>query len=145
MTTQQYGWGPPPPTTRSGGVRIPRPVIVLLGLLCVGLLTGLTRSPRGLGVIAAAALLVATWDAGRGRFLRVAALLALLVLAAPAPLPEQPAQRPPARAKLQAPKAPQADRLQGAREFTADVWGWAASGFTTPAPWAPDPKAKGGR
>jgi hypothetical protein len=137
MPPTHYGWPSQPSTpARSGGIRVPRPALIGLALLAVGLMTGLTRSPRGLLVIVAACLLVATWDAGRGRFLRVVALLALLVLAAPAPLPEKP-HRPPVKVQ-----AGQADRLERARTFTGELHKWAASGFTTPAPWAPKKEAR---
>jgi apolipoprotein N-acyltransferase len=124
------GWPSQPASpVRSGGVRIPRPVIIGLALLTVGLLVGLTRSPRGLMVIAAACLLVALFDThrGAGRLLRVVALLALLVFAAPAPVPERPAERrprPPVKVE-----AVQPDRLKEARQRVAELWARAAAGF----------------
>ena len=136
-------WGAPPQPTR-GGVRIPRPVVILLGLLTVGLLAGLTRSPRGLLVIAAACLLVATWDASRrgGGILRVVALLALLMLAAPAPISEQPSHR---KAPMTV-EATQADQLAEARCSVVSLYASLAQGFpalpdATPCP----PSRKRGR
>jgi hypothetical protein len=135
-----HGWGSPtPPTPARSGVRIPRPLIIGLALLCVGLLAGLTRSPRGLLVIAAAWLLVALFDTRRaaGRWLRVAALVALLLAAAPAPTPTRPAVRRPPAASTEATQV----SLEDVRGQVADLWQQVASGFSR----ATTPPPKGGR
>jgi hypothetical protein len=123
----QQIWYPPPSQPSSGGsgfqVRVPRPILVVLLLLTVGLLTGHTRSPRGLVVVGAAWLLVSTWNAARGRFLRVLALGLLLVFSAPAPLPERPV-RPPVRAGTSN------KGVEKARVFVGDRFACFASGYS---------------
>lgn len=136
----QQAWYPPQqPSGRSGvNIMIPRPLLILLALLTVGLLTGHTRSPRGLVVVGAAWVLVSTWDATRGRFLRVAALLALLVFSAPAPVPERPIKPP-----------VQTANVQEARGFVGDRFACFASGFSRFKPEClvdgTTPPKKGGR
>jgi hypothetical protein len=138
------GWGTPTPATRTrSGIRLPRPLIIGLALLTIGLLFGLTRTPRGLLVIAAAGVLVALFDARRAsaRWLRVVVLVVLLAAAAPASLPErvdQPAARPRPPVKVE---TAQVDHLEQARGAVADLYQRLASGFSR----FNEPAANGGR
>jgi len=116
---------PPQPARLRG--RVGHQLVIGLALLTVGLLSGLTRSGRGLLAIGVAWVVLGLLATHRAAGLRqavracteyamVAALVLLVVGAAPAPA-EAPPRRPPA-AKA---KPAQGDPLEAARARLADI------------------------